>query len=146
MVKEITKDEDKNKYGLISKTDNNRWYEVIDGQQRLTTIRIIFTMAHLMDRDNKEQFTLKYKTRPELGCFFEKLRRNNEDDYRIDAECQDNLDIDSWHILEAANCIMNWFKEGEARGNGLRYFKGSFTRTSLIPEGLKTKVSANYMV
>ena len=43
VVKEITKDEDKNKYGLISKTDNNRWYEVIDGQQRLTTIRIIFT-------------------------------------------------------------------------------------------------------
>ena len=26
VVKEITKDEDKNKYGLISKTDNNRWY------------------------------------------------------------------------------------------------------------------------
>lgn len=45
VVKEITKDEDKNKYALISKTDNNRWYEVIDGQQRLTTIRIIFTMA-----------------------------------------------------------------------------------------------------
>lgn len=141
VVKEITKDEDKNKYALISKTDNNRWYEVIDGQQRLTTIRIIFTMAHLMDRDNKEQFTLKYKTRPELGCFFEKLRRNDEDDYRIDAERQDNLDIDSWHILEAANCIMNWFKEGEARGNGLRYFKGSFYENFTHPKGLEDKKS-----
>lgn len=36
---------------------------------------------------------------------------------------------------------MNWFKEGEARGNGLRYFKGSFYENFTHPKGLEDKKS-----
>ena len=45
--------------GLISENDNNCWYEVIDGQQRLTTIRIILAMFSKIKRRFKSGFTIK---------------------------------------------------------------------------------------
>ena len=72
VVKKMT-EQDVYANNLESEDDNNVWFEVIDGQQRLTTIRIVLALEKLIDRFNKMQFNLYYKTRPELGRLFDKL-------------------------------------------------------------------------
>ena len=125
VVKELTEDE-KSTYNLYSDTDGNRWYEVIDGQQRLTSIRIIFALEHLLDSDNDDRFNIHYQTRDNLSRFFDRMKRDNDDKYKIVVDGEGTLDIDSWHILQAAICIMDWLKIGEDKDQGIRFFKGSF--------------------
>jgi hypothetical protein len=125
VVKEIAEGE-KAIYGLHSDTDDNLWYEVIDGQQRLTTIRIIFALEHLLDSDTDDRFNIHYQTRDNLSGFFDKMKRDDNNRYKIIVDDDCFLDIDSWHILQAANCIMDWLKHGEDRDQGIRYFKGTF--------------------
>lgn len=125
VIKELSEDE-KKLYNLNSDTDSNRWYEVIDGQQRLTTIRIIFALAHLLDFDNNDRFNIHYQTRDKLCGFFDRMKRDENDRYKIVVDDEDLLDIDSWHILQAAICIMNWLKIGEDKDQGIRFFKGTF--------------------
>ncbi len=105
VVKELTEGE-KATYDLHSDTDDNRWYEVIDGQQRLTTIRIIFALEHLLDSDNDERFNIHYQTRDNLSGFFDRMKRDDNDKYKIVVDDECSLDIDSWHILQAASFIM----------------------------------------
>ena len=111
VVKEMS-EEDVKENGLQSKHDDNRWYEVIDGQQRLTSIRIILALETLLDEDKELAFTIYYKTRPELGKMFEMLakKRDEEKRYSIYVDTDKALDIDSCHILHAAKNIINWFQ------------------------------------
>ena len=53
-------------------------YEVIDGQQRLTTIYLIlYYLNQLYTEENREPlFTLNYETRPESHAFLEKLEKD----------------------------------------------------------------------
>ena len=78
VVKELSEGE-KATYDLHSDTDDNHWYEVIDGQQRLTTIRIIFALEHLLDSDNDERFNIHYQTRDNLSGFFDRMKRDDND-------------------------------------------------------------------
>ena len=113
---------------LESKDDNNIWYEVIDGQQRLTTIRIILALEKQIDRFNKKRFNLYYKTRPDLGSLFDKLIIYEENDNYV-VKYNDNSfhDIDSWHILNAANKILNWFQKGSRSFHpSIQEFKGGY--------------------
>ena len=129
-------------YKLHSIDDNNCWYEVIDGQQRLTTIRIILALLGKIKRRFKNRFTIKYKTRPSLGKIFDNFIYDEESNpYHISVDNEEHLDIDSWHILQAANCILNWLKDGETRGNGLYYFEGSFTENFTHQKDLEGKKS-----
>ena len=129
-------------YKLHSVDDNNCWYEVIDGQQRLTTIRIILALLGKIKRRFKNRFTIKYKTRPSLGKIFDNFIYDEESNpYHISVDNEEHLDIDSWHILQAANCILNWLKDGETRGNGLYYFEGSFTENFTHQKDLEGKKS-----
>lgn len=77
---------------LISKY--TRW-EVIDGQQRLTTIFIILSY---LEASNK--YMIEYETRPDSKSFLFDI---NED--------KNDLNIDYYHIVEAKSQIVNWFKE-----------------------------------
>ena len=129
VVKKMTPDEvAANK--LESAFDNNTWYEVIDGQQRLSTIRIILALESRIDRFNKMRFNMYYQTRPELGKLFDKLRIDEEDERFIVKFDNDNdqcNDIDSWHIHNAANKILDWFQNGSGYFKpSIQEFKGGF--------------------
>jgi len=141
VVKELSESE-KTTYDLHSDTDDNRWYEVIDGQQRLTTIRIILALFKNIQGRFKQKFTIKYKTRPSLGEIFDKFIYDfEEDEYGITVENEQSLDIDTWHILQAAKCVLAWLKEKEVQGMGLNYFTRVFLQYFTQQKGLEGKKS-----
>jgi hypothetical protein len=81
------------------------WYEVIDGQQRLTTIRIIlfYLVKEHLRRPLKEafsenEFSIKYETRQNIQSFLEDIK-----------PCSDT--VDSFHISEALDEVKKWFSE-----------------------------------
>jgi uncharacterized protein with ParB-like and HNH nuclease domain len=108
VIKECN-EEVREKYKLNSEYDNNRWFEVIDGQQRLTTIRLIIQMNNIISPISKVEncFNLFYETRPELKDIFTKLNIAN-----IDNDIEVNIDktsIDSCFITSGLKYIVNWF-------------------------------------
>jgi len=90
---------------LTSDQDNNVWYEVIDGQQRLTTIRILFTYLikelyrdkSLYDAHKKRLYRLEYETGKVSTEFLDSI-------YPTDKF------IDLYFISEAYLTIENWFE------------------------------------
>lgn len=108
--------EDVAELGLQSIKDNNRWYEVIDGQQRLTTIKIILILEKLFNRFAKLSFNIFYKTRPDLCIFFDSLQLEELDNEQFDIKTSitGKLDVDSWHIFNAAKYIISWFQDGSS--------------------------------
>lgn len=145
IVVKVMESEEVERYKLHSDTDDNRWYELIDGQQRLTTIRIILALYHKLQRRFKDSFTIYYQTRPELGDIFNNFIYDDEaDPYVISVPNVNNLNIDSWHILQAAQTMLSWLKNGKSKGTDLDYFEGTFkenfTRSKDIAEKKSVQV------
>jgi uncharacterized protein with ParB-like and HNH nuclease domain len=97
--------------GLESKLDDNKWYEVIDGQQRLTTIRILISYLikkHLNGESleseyNKSEFLIDYETRDTTKEFIDNISN-------YETAVTENLEnIDFYHIYESYKTIFNWF-------------------------------------
>ena len=75
---------------LNSTNDNNIWYEVIDGQQRLTTIYILLSYLEngflknddtsILQESGKELFELEYETRKETRSFLKKIEESGSND------------------------------------------------------------------
>jgi hypothetical protein len=106
VVKECI-DEAKQKYKL---DQEKKWFEVIDGQQRLTTI---FLIGHYINemwrgRDKDSEIELKYQTRDKSTEFLYNLKVNANDDVEID-----NSNIDYFHISTAYKTINDWVKNKE---------------------------------
>lgn len=59
--------------------DESGWYEVIDGQQRLTTIFIILNLL-----DSESALSLKYQTRPGSETFLQKIKNDDQNAENID--------------------------------------------------------------
>ncbi len=85
---------------------DNKWYEVVDGQQRLTTIFIILSYLEkflgeesLSSSYGKSKFVLEYETRHETRNFLSNI--TNKEDY---------IGIDSYFIHKAYTTIESWFK------------------------------------
>lgn len=90
---------------VVQKKDD-RWH-LVDGQQRLTTIKIIlsflnttFLKGDFENEYNKPLFSIDYQTRPED---FKNYLDNPSDDRK-----DENIDFN--HINQAYTTIVNWFK------------------------------------
>lgn len=89
---------------IVLKLIDNENYEVIDGQQRLTTI---FLILHYLNQDFIEKrreklFELDYETRSDLKEFLLLLDS--------DTNMNENLNIDYYHIVKAYLTIEEWFQ------------------------------------
>jgi len=80
-------------------------WEVIDGQQRLTTIRIILSFLvkehlnrSLKEAYKKDEFTIDYETRPTSEAFLKDLK-------------EDHSNIDFYHMWSAYQTTAEWFSD-----------------------------------
>lgn len=82
------------------------WYEVIDGQQRLTTIYLILQYINefWIGRQKKDIFKVNYETRKDSVNFLESIKVN-DDDLTVDIN---KSNIDFYHISKAYQAIRNW--------------------------------------
>ena len=93
---------------LLEKGDGS--FDVLDGQQRLTTLYLI--LVYLEHERNEHRyleklFTLNYETREECHTFLEG---------RNFTKGIDSSNIDFYHICNAYQYIDKWFKEEKNRG------------------------------
>ena len=87
-------------------------YEVLDGQQRLTTLNLIvhYINEHFPGNEKYPEMHLHYQTRPESSKAFSSIHIG-EDGRRVRMEDGVNPNIDFWHIKDAYRHIHNWFIE-----------------------------------
>lgn len=99
------------------------WYEVIDGQQRLTTIRIIMQIYDQLNSNMfstiSHKYTIMYATRPDMVDIFESIKI-----VPPIASSPATIDeiprkwshmIDSVYIYHAANTVFKWFMDDPSR-------------------------------
>ena len=87
---------------LVVKYDDERdQYEVIDGQQRLTTIYLIIRCVNTIQRDRQKnpEFSLTYESRQDTGIFLQSLGETDELN-------DSNIDFD--YISKAYQAINQW--------------------------------------
>ena len=79
----------------------NDVYEVVDGQQRLTTLYLIY---QFMSKENsffpKPKFSITYETRKNSAQFLQNINMEEAEKY-----------IDYWFIAKAYRNIENWFRQ-----------------------------------
>jgi hypothetical protein len=121
-------------YQLQSDLDDNTWYEVIDGQQRLTTIRIILALLSSF-RNIAKTFRIHYKTRPNLGDIFGNIGLSDDEQRVVINNAPQKYDIDSWHVKNAAEIILDAFKSDNYdtfTGTFRQYFCGDKTKNKSV--------------
>jgi len=95
------------------------WYEVIDGQQRLTTIRIICSIFDAINgTPGMNSFSIRYSTRPEIDNIYDSLtapynKETKKWDFVVSGTRCKNLD--SVYIYNAAQTIIDWFNKDISR-------------------------------
>lgn len=96
---------------VVVKELNDGSYEVLDGQQRLTTL---FILLSYLKKDDSEinLFKLEYETRKDSESFLQNL--SNE---------INNENPDYYYISQAYNCIDSWFDE---KSNSITRLKRKF--------------------
>lgn len=86
---------------IVVKKKENGQFEVIDGQQRLTTIYLIMHFMTSRLREPEKLFNLDYETRENSTLFLKNLTK----------ETNDNSNIDFYHISNAYSTICEWFNK-----------------------------------
>lgn len=80
---------------LVVKLNGTEW-DVIDGQQRLTTINILLSCL------GEKKYLLQYATRDKSQHFLDAILEKSED------SAKENIDF--YHMIEARNYILKWKK------------------------------------
>src|SRR3954451_3301209 len=90
---------------VVVKSRPDRTWELVDGQQRLTTLYLILQYMHDQGlQSTGPTFSLEYETRPSSQAYLESPD---------EARSQENIDF--FHIWEAYQCIDAWFERFEHR-------------------------------
>lgn len=106
---------------LVLRPADDGAYEVVDGQQRLTTLLLILRHfnARLAEKYRQKLYTLEYETRPSLLEFLKAP---------TDEHAASNIDF--FHIAQAIKTIETWFEQKEAQ---IETIKAAFlNQTKLI--------------
>lgn len=128
VVKKLT-DTKKTEFELPN--PNEDWYEVIDGQQRLTTIRIILAIMKNLERrwSDEYSFNIHYRTRPALGAIFDKLSVKdtaNGSEAIFEGIDLSHPDIDTYHVRQTAQTILDFFPPTGNNNINEKFFTGEF--------------------
>lgn len=117
--KEKTKDEFYCLQPVVVKPKNQKW-EVIDGQQRLTTLYLLlkYFNTRLADDFRKPLYSIEYETRKNSGKYLDNISSD---------ECLTNVDY--FHIYQAYSTIRNWFSK---RQNFVNEFEASLLNSTKI--------------
>ncbi|WP_230657388.1 DUF262 domain-containing protein [Psychrobacter sp. I-STPA10] len=84
---------------IVVKKRDDQW-EVVDGQQRLTTIYIILTfLKSLLDDYDYSRYKIEYETRPDSTEFLDNIDVTKAEE-----------NIDFFHIVKAKEAVGEWFK------------------------------------
>ena len=106
-VNEFETKEGRQKYCLqpliVKKVTDEEW-EVVDGQQRLTTIYIFLKIAE--EQTKRKPFVLEYETRKNSEIFLANLKPGGN---------IDNENIDYFHITTARGTINEWLNKQDDR-------------------------------
>lgn len=81
------------------------WSEIIDGQQRLTTIYLIYWYMYTVSNGflcEEPNFTLCYETRKDSAAFLKAIDLSRKDQ-----------NVDYWFICSAYETIQKWFEQKE---------------------------------
>ncbi len=106
---------------LNANTQDNfdNWYEVIDGQQRLTTIKIIYTILSQINLifQKTKYFNIYYQTRADLVSFFNKIKIETifNDKFELSLHEIEQTNIDSRYIFNAAQTVTKWMNENRSK-------------------------------
>jgi conserved hypothetical protein len=97
---------------VVKKNDKN--YELIDGQQRLTTLYLILTYLKKLLPIASRNYEIIYETREDTHDFLSKI-----DSTTIDDDKQKEKNIDFFFICNAYESIEDWFTNKEKEGKKL---------------------------
>lgn len=94
-----------------SDTEKTKLYEVLDGQQRLTTLNLIvhYINEHFCRSEKYPEMYLHYQTRPESSKAFSSIRIGEDGQVRMEDGVKPSIDF--WHIKHAYGHIHSWFSE-----------------------------------
>lgn len=113
VIKKLNKGEKENSRNTLLKSiseqdiDDKDIYEVIDGQQRLTTVNLILSyLENNLDVELEELPRLIYEIRPESNKFLDSFRNTaNFEQQKKDSRSA----IDFFHMYTIYEAIQNWF-------------------------------------
>jgi hypothetical protein len=96
---------------LVLRLNDDGAFDVVDGQQRLTTLLLILRHFNdrLAERYQQKLYALKYDTRPDLLEFL---------DNPSDERAQRNIDF--FHVAQAVKTIEVWFKSRDSEVEAIK--------------------------